>query len=56
MAKNLIKSGHKIIVYDVSRDVMDDLKQNGAETAQSPAEIASKSNRIITMLPSRFVS
>jgi 3-hydroxyisobutyrate dehydrogenase-like beta-hydroxyacid dehydrogenase len=55
MAKNLLKTGHKIIVYDVFQEVIDDLKQHGAETAKNPAELASKSNRIITMLPSRFI-
>lgn len=55
MAKNLIDSGHDIVVYDIFTEAVDELKQHGAKSAESPAVVASQAKRIITMLPSRFV-
>ncbi len=51
MAKNLVKSGYDLIVYDIRKDVVADLVVSGAEEGFSPCEIATKSNIIITMLP-----
>jgi len=50
MAKNLIKAGHKLVVYDKFAK-FDDLVSLGAEGAVSNKEVASKSEIIITMLP-----
>jgi len=50
MAKNLIKAGYKLIVYDKFAK-FDDLVSLGAEGAVSNKEVASKSEIIITMLP-----
>ena len=50
MAKNLIKAGYKLIVYDKFAK-FDDLVALGAEGATSNKEVASKSEIIITMLP-----
>jgi 2-hydroxy-3-oxopropionate reductase len=50
MAKNLIKAGHKLTVYDKFAK-FDDLVALGAEGASSNKEVASKSDIIITMLP-----
>ena len=50
MAKNLIKAGHKLVVYDKFAK-FDDLVSLGAEGAASNKEVASKSDIIITMLP-----
>ena len=50
MAKNLIKAGHKLVVYDKFAK-FDDLVSLGAEGAASNREVASKSDVIITMLP-----
>jgi len=50
MAKNLIKAGYKLIVYDKYAKY-DDLVSLGAEGAASNREVASKSDVIITMLP-----
>jgi len=55
MAKNLINSRHNVIVYDVFQQPMEELKDHGAEVADTPATVALKAKRIITMLPSRFV-
>jgi 2-hydroxy-3-oxopropionate reductase len=50
MAKNLIKAGYKLVVYDKFAK-FDDLITLGAEGAASNKEVASKSDIIITMLP-----
>jgi 2-hydroxy-3-oxopropionate reductase len=50
MAKNLIKGGYKLVVYDKFAK-FDDLVSLGAEGASSNQEVASKSELIITMLP-----
>jgi len=50
MAKNLIKAGYKLVVYDKYAK-FDDLVALGAEGAASNKEVASKSDIIITMLP-----
>ena len=53
MAQNLIKSGYKLIVNDVYPEAMATLKDLGAQTVLTPAEVAKEAKRIITMLPSR---
>jgi len=50
MAKNLIKAGYKLVVYDKYAKI-EDLISLGAEGAVSNKEVASKSEIIITMLP-----
>ena len=50
MAKNLIKAGYKLVVYDKVAK-FDDLVALGAEGAASNKEVASKSDIVITMLP-----
>ena len=50
MAKNLIKAGYKLVVYDKFA-AFDDITALGAEGASSNKEVASKSDLIITMLP-----
>ena len=50
MAKNLIKAGYKLVVYDKFAK-FDDLVSLGAEGAASNKEVASKSDIVITMLP-----
>ncbi|MDR3243749.1 MAG: 2-hydroxy-3-oxopropionate reductase [Elusimicrobiota bacterium] len=50
MAKNLIKAGYKLIVYD-KFSKLDEFAPLGAEIAKSNKEVASKSDIIITMLP-----
>jgi len=50
MAKNLIKAGYKLIVYDKFAK-FDDIVALGAEGAASNKDVASKSEIIITMLP-----
>lgn len=52
MARNLIKKGHELIVYDINSKSVSELVKAGAKTLKTPAEIASKTKHIITMLPS----
>lgn len=52
MARNLIVKGHELIVFDVNKQSVEKLTKLGATSGSSPAEIASKTKRIITMLPS----
>ncbi|KAL9966804.1 hypothetical protein ACROYT_G024925 [Oculina patagonica] len=52
MAKNLLGAGQEIIVHDVARETVVDLKTLGAATAAAPSEVASKTSTIFTMLPS----
>jgi 2-hydroxy-3-oxopropionate reductase len=51
MSKNLIKAGYKLVVCDVVKAAVDELKQAGAEVAETPREVAAQSDIIITMLP-----
>ncbi len=51
MAHNLVQAGHELVVLDHSREPIEELATEGAETAGSPREIAEKSDVIITMLP-----
>lgn len=51
MAKNLMKAGYSLVVIDIVKPAVDELVGAGAEAASSPAELASKVETIITMLP-----
>ena len=51
MAKNLINAGYKLVVLDINRDAVNEIAGLGAETADSPADVAAKVKNIITMLP-----
>ncbi len=50
MAKNLLKAGYELIVLNKNKSA-GELKALGAESAETPAELASKTKTIITMLP-----
>lgn len=51
MARNLMKTGSKVIVYDVNADIVQELVNDGAEKADSPMEVGSRCNEVVTMLP-----
>jgi 2-hydroxy-3-oxopropionate reductase len=51
MAKNLLKAGHELVVFDHSAESMDHVVAAGAEAASSSAEVASGVQMVITMLP-----
>ena len=51
MAKNLLARGYALVVHSRSAGPVDELVAAGAEAAGSPAEVATRAARIITMLP-----
>ncbi|MGO9316663.1 MAG: 2-hydroxy-3-oxopropionate reductase [Terracidiphilus sp.] len=51
MAKNLLKAGHKLVVYDIVDASMSELVEAGAAAGESPRDVASRNELIITMLP-----
>jgi 2-hydroxy-3-oxopropionate reductase len=51
MAKNLLKRGYPLIVHSRSAGPVDELVAAGAGRAGSPADVARRATRIITMLP-----
>lgn len=53
MAKNLIKAGHQLVVFDVAADAVHALTARGATAAESPKAIAASGvDMLVTMLPS----
>jgi 2-hydroxy-3-oxopropionate reductase len=51
MAKNLLKRGYTVVAHNRSQGAVDDLVSAGAERASSPADVARRTTRIVTMLP-----
>jgi hypothetical protein len=51
MAKNLIKAGHELTVYDIFEAPVKELVEAGAKAASSPKDVAAQNELIITMLP-----
>ncbi|MBS7615071.1 2-hydroxy-3-oxopropionate reductase [Candidatus Bathyarchaeota archaeon] len=50
MAVNLLNAGYKLTVWNRTRSKMDDLLAMGASGAESPKEVAEKSDVVITMV------
>ena len=51
MAKNLIKAGYPLTVYDIVPEKVADAVTAGAQAGSSNKEVAAKSDIVITMLP-----
>jgi 2-hydroxy-3-oxopropionate reductase len=51
MAHNLLKKGFTVVVHNRSRGAVDELVAAGAAAAGSPAQVAQRTTRVITMLP-----
>jgi 2-hydroxy-3-oxopropionate reductase len=51
MAKNLLKAGYQLVVFDANAAPMKELAAAGAETSASPKEVAEKCDIVVTMLP-----
>jgi len=51
MARNLLKAGYELTVYDIFSEAVEELATDGATPASSSSEVASKTDKIITMLP-----
>ena len=51
IARNILKAGFPLVVYNRSRPAVDELVSEGASQATNPAELASKVDIIFTNLP-----
>ena len=51
MARNLIKAGHDLKVFDLSEEAVNFLVQSGAERAASVQDAAKGVDYVVTMLP-----
>ena len=51
MAKNLLKAGYEVTVYDIVGEPMEELVTDGAQRASSNKEVAENCEKIITMVP-----
>lgn len=51
MAKNLIKAGHELVVYDIVAANVEDVVKAGAKAGESSAGVAAESPIVVTMLP-----
>nr|WP_278283637.1 2-hydroxy-3-oxopropionate reductase [Lacrimispora celerecrescens] len=51
MAKNLVKAGHELVVFDYYKEAVADLVSCGAAEAANGKEVASQSEVVITMVP-----
>src|SRR5689334_3194646 len=51
MARNLLKAGYSLIVHNRSRGAVEELAREGAATASDSADVAARSDVVITMLP-----
>ena len=51
MAKNLLKAGHELVVFDFNKDAVADLVSCGAKAASCGKEVAEQCPVCITMVP-----
>ena len=51
MSRNLLKAGFQLVIYDIDKVPVEELKQAGAEVGASPMDVGAKTHVIITMLP-----
>lgn len=51
MAKNLVKAGYQLVVYDINRDAVAEVTALGAAEGSSCRDVAERTSVIITMLP-----
>lgn len=51
MARNLLRVGHELVVYNRTRAKAEGLSEHGADVADPPREVAERSSVVITMLP-----
>ncbi len=51
MVRNLLGAGHKLVVHNRTRAKAELFAGHGAEVADSPREVAEKSDVVVTMLP-----
>ena len=51
MARNLMKAGYPLVVYNRSRAAVEELSKEGAQQTTSAAQVAERAEVIVTMLP-----
>lgn len=51
MARNVMKGGHRLAVFDLKQEAVKRLVSEGAIAASSPREVAANSEVVVTMLP-----
>ncbi len=51
MARNLLKAGHELHLFDLNTAVLAELAELGGQIAQSPRDAAAQGDLVITMLP-----
>jgi len=51
MAKNLLKAGYELVVFDLNQDAVKEVVAAGAKSAPTSKEVAQQSEVVITMLP-----
>jgi len=51
MAKNLLKAGYELVVYDINEEPVKELVQCGAKAGTCSRDVAERSEVVITMLP-----
>ena len=51
MARNLLKAGYQLVVYDINSSAVEDLVKDGAKAGRSSGDVAFQCEVIITMLP-----
>jgi 2-hydroxy-3-oxopropionate reductase len=51
MARNLLKAGYELAVYDIRQEPVAELVAAGAKAGTSPSDVAARSEVVITMLP-----
>ncbi|MCF5412664.1 3-hydroxyisobutyrate dehydrogenase, partial [Pseudomonas syringae] len=51
MARNLIRAGHALQVFDLNKSVLAEFAELGAQVSDSPAQAAQGTELVITMLP-----
>ena len=50
MAANVLKGGYRLVIYNRTRERTENLERHGATVAESPREVAARSDVVITML------
>jgi len=55
MADNLLQKGHSVVAFDVVPENVQAVVAKGAEQADSPAQVAERTNLIVTMLPNNDI-
>src|SRR5271156_3307530 len=50
IARNLLRAGHRLTIYNRTREHAEPLRQEGAALADSPADAARDAEAIVTML------